>query len=257
MISELFLPDPAAIVVTLAAVFVISFFKGAFGGGAALIGIPLMSLAMDPLQAGAILAPIFIALDIVALKVWSPKTWSRPDVRWLIPGTLIGTALAAWLLAGLDGRAVAILMGGLGIGFAIHWLLSGARLHQRKANPALALGAGIASGATSMIAHAGGPPLAVYLLGRGLPKGVYAGTTSIVFSFANIAKVLPWLILSPPTALMLILMGLSLPMGVFGIWVGWRLHDRLEPRALYAACYGILTVASIKLLWDGIGGYLG
>jgi hypothetical protein len=32
--------------------------------------------------------------------------------------------------------------------------------------------AGTASGVTTMIAHAGGPPLALYLLRRGLPKEV-------------------------------------------------------------------------------------
>ena len=50
------LPDLAAVLVTLAAAGMIAFVKGAFGGGFALIGIPLMSLAMDPLTAGVVLA---------------------------------------------------------------------------------------------------------------------------------------------------------------------------------------------------------
>lgn len=251
------MPDPFVLLVTLLAVFIISFFKGAFGGGAALVGIPLMSLVMPPLQAGAILAPVLLAMDVFALRVWSPGTWSRPDVRWLIPGILIGTALAAWLLSGLDGRAVAVLMGVIGLAFTAHWYWSGTRVTEAPAQPVLALGAGVASGATSMIAHAGGPPLAIYLLRRGLPKGLYAGTTSIVFTVGNVAKVLPWLILSPPDRPMLILMGLSLPAVPLAIWLGWRLHARLDRKVMYAACYGILVVASVKLLWDGLSGYLG
>ncbi|MGI9388312.1 MAG: sulfite exporter TauE/SafE family protein, partial [Methyloligellaceae bacterium] len=45
--------DPFALAVTLAALFLITFTKGAFGGGFAIIGIPMMALAMDPIVAGA------------------------------------------------------------------------------------------------------------------------------------------------------------------------------------------------------------
>lgn len=247
---------PSAIAAALAAIFIISFFKGAFGGGVAMVGIPLMSLAMDPLVAGAVMAPLLLVMDAVALRHWSPRTWSRADVRWLIPGTLIGTALAAWLLTGLDERAVAALMGVLGLGFAAFWLAGGVSAQGWPARPAFALTAATASGATSMIAHAGGPPLAIYLLGRGLPKEQYAGTTSIVFTVGNIAKVLPWLLITPPTGQMLGLMAICLPSIPLAIWLGWRLHGRLDRQKLYAVCYGILVVASLKLLWTGVGGYL-
>ena len=51
--------DPITIAVSVAAVFLISFMKGAFGGGFAIIGIPLLALVMDPITAGALLAPLF------------------------------------------------------------------------------------------------------------------------------------------------------------------------------------------------------
>ena len=40
----------------------------------------------------------------------------------------------------------------------------------------------------------GGPPLAMYLLPRGLTKEVYAGTTSLFFTVGNATKALPWLL---------------------------------------------------------------
>src|SRR5687768_3020259 len=40
-------------------VFLIAFVKGAFGGGFAIAGIPLLSLVMDPIEAGTLLAPLF------------------------------------------------------------------------------------------------------------------------------------------------------------------------------------------------------
>ena len=37
--------------------------------------------------------------------------------------------------------------------------------------------------------------------------------------------------------------------------VCWRLHERLDQLQLYCACYALLTVSAVKLLWDGLPGY--
>jgi hypothetical protein len=85
----------ATVTVSLAAVFLIAFMRGAFGGGFAVVGIPLMSLAMDPLTAGAVLAPLFVAMDVTALRYWKPSTWSRPDLVVLVPSLIVGIGLGA------------------------------------------------------------------------------------------------------------------------------------------------------------------
>ena len=41
-----------------------------------------------------------------------------------------------------------------------------------------------------------------------------------------------------------------------GVWMGWRLHGALDQRQIYRACYGLLVVTALKLLWDGVSGYL-
>jgi hypothetical protein len=43
--------------VVFAGVGLISFMKGAFGGGFSIVGIPLLSLVMAPVAAGGLLAP--------------------------------------------------------------------------------------------------------------------------------------------------------------------------------------------------------
>ena len=78
--------EPMTLLVAATGIFVIGFMKGAFGGGFAIIGIPLLALVMDPIAAGALLAPLFIAMDLFALRYWKPSTWSRPDLSILIPG---------------------------------------------------------------------------------------------------------------------------------------------------------------------------
>ena len=57
----------STILVAFAGVFLICFMKGAFGGGFSIVGIPLLSIVMDPVTAGGLLAPLFIAMDLFAL----------------------------------------------------------------------------------------------------------------------------------------------------------------------------------------------
>ncbi|SFM20809.1 sulfite exporter TauE/SafE family protein [Variovorax sp. OV329] len=123
-------------------------------------------------------------------------------------------------------------------------------------SPPKAVAAGLTSGITTMVAHSGGPPLAMYLLPLGLGKQVYAGTTSLFFTVGNIVKAAPWLALARPAGSVWTLMAISLLAIPSGVWLGWRLHARLDQRQMYRVCYGLLVVTAMKLLWDGVGGYL-
>ena len=48
---------------------------------------------------------------------------------------------------------------------------------------------------------------------------------------------------------------MSLPIIPLGVWLGWKLHEKLPQRQLYRLCYGLLVVTALKLLWDGAAGY--
>jgi uncharacterized membrane protein YfcA len=41
-----------------------------------------------------------------------------------------------------------------------------------------------------------------------------------------------------------------------GVWLGWRLQGRLNQRQMYRIVYALLIVTALKLLWDGVSGYL-
>jgi uncharacterized membrane protein YfcA len=250
------MPDLLSFVVSALGVFLIAFMRGAFGGGFAIIGIPLLSLVLDPIAAGAVLAPLFIAMDIFALRYWSPSTWSKPDVVRLVPASLVGIAAGFALMRSIDIHLTAIVIALVTLAFAGHWLIGGGIPQARPRSTAKALTWGTIGGVTTMVAHSGGPPLAMYLLPLGLPKAVYAGTTSIVFTAINLAKAGPWLLLGQPTRSLWTLMALCVPVVPIGIHVGWLLHERLSQRQMYRACYGLLTVTACKLLWDGLRGYL-
>ncbi len=237
-------------------VFLISFMRGAFGGGFAIIGIPLLSIVMDPVTAGGMLAPLFVAMDLYALRYWKPSTWSKVDLVLLVPGLIIGIAVGFLVFRVLDHRAIAILMAVTTLAFVGLWFVKGAEVtHQPRSKPK-AITAGFASGITTMVAHSGGPPLAIYLLPLGLSKEIYAGTTSLFFTVGNATKLVPWLLLAQPALETWELMGICLLSIPIGIWSGWRLHGALDQRQIYRACYGLLIVTAMKLLWDGVSGYM-
>ena len=244
----------ATILVAFAGVLLICFMKGAFGGGFSIVGIPLLSLVMDPVTAGGLLAPLFIAMDLVALRYWKPSTWSKPDLALLLPGLVIGIGLGYLLFRFLDHRTIAIVMAVVTLIFVGLWLVRGSKMAFRPRSKPKAVAAGLASGVTTMVAHSGGPPLAMYLLPLGLSKEVYAGTTSLFFTVGNATKAVPWLLLVRPSGTVWTLMAICLPAIPAGVWLGWRLHARLDQRQVYRACYGLLTVTALKLLWDGLSG---
>jgi uncharacterized membrane protein YfcA len=142
------------------------------------------------------------------------------------------------------------------LGFTALWFASGGQIAVRPRSTRKAIAAGIGSGVTTMVAHSGGPPLAMYLLPLGMTKAMYAGTTSLFFTVGNATKAVPWLLLVRPTGSVWALMAICVPIVPLGVWAGWTLHRRLDQRQTYRACYGLLVVTALLLLWDGVSGYL-
>jgi uncharacterized protein len=250
-----YLPDLSVLLVAGFGVFLIAFMKGAFGGGLAIVGIPVLSLVMDPISAGALLAPLFVLMDMAALYYWRPSTWSKIDLALLLPGLACGTAIGYLLLSVIDRNVVAIVIATITLAFTGLWFRGGGKIVQKPRSKVKAVVAGTASGVTSMMAHSGGPPVAMYLLPLGLPKAVYAGTSSSFFAAGNLMKALPWLALAKPGTELWVLIALCLPIIPSGVWTGYALHERLDQKQLYRLCYTLLTATALKLLWDGLHGY--
>src|SRR6201989_509015 len=116
------------VLIAFVGVFLICFMKGAFGGGFSIVGIPLLSIVMDPVTAGGLLAPLFVAMDLFALRYWKPSTWSKQDLVLLLPGLVTGIGLRYLLFRFLDHRAIAIVMAAVTLIFVGLWLVAGAEV---------------------------------------------------------------------------------------------------------------------------------
>lgn len=237
--------------VGFAATFLMGLGKGAFGGGLAILGIPLLALVMDPIQAAIVTALLIAFMDFFALGSFPRNAWSTPDLVWLMPGLLAGLFVGFLVFEWVDRRLVALVIAIITLIFTAHYFLRrGAAMRGIPVSPAFALAAGAGAGFTTYVAHAGGPPMAMYLLRRDLTKTAYAATTVAVFTVGNLVK-LPGYVYSGLGEPGVFMKALALsPMVPVGVLVGIRLHDRLPRERLYGLCYALVGLAGVKLLID-------
>lgn len=233
------------------AVLLVGISKSGFGGGLGVLAVPLLSLAIPPAQAAAILLPLLIVMDW--FTVWHyRKNWHKRNLAILLPAAALGIALGSLFFRYLSDAHVRILVGALAIAFAANYFF------RRTVKPAAAdvprgLLWGAIAGFTSFGVHAGGPPIAFYLLPQQLDKSLFVGTTVIFFTIVNLLKVLPYALLGQFSGGNLRTSLFLAPLAPLGVWLGVVLHRRLNEKLFYTLCYCFLLVTGIKLLIDGCG----
>ena len=232
-----------------------SLFIGLSKGGLpaiAMLSVPLLSLSMSPLTAAALLLPIYILSDMVGVWLYR-REYSASNIRILIPagvlGVLIGWATAAYV----SDTMVSLLIGVMGVSFCLYtWLFKRANSAATVASTRKGLFWGTLSGFTSFVSHAGAPPFQIYMLPQQLPKMVFAGTTTIVFTVVNLAKIIPYSNLQPYSLSTLKVSVYLLPIAAIGTVVGRQLIQRLSEKWFFLAVQIALFLISIRLIINGI-----
>ena len=161
--------------------------------------------------------------------------------------------LGWWFAASVSSNAVLVAVGAISLLFGLYrlWIERGGRIAASSRSPAW-VGAlfGIATGFTSQIAHAGGPPFQMWVMPRRLERDVLIGTTAIFFAVLNWIKVPAYVALGQftwPNALTtLVLLPFALLGSLAGVLAGppdrdgALLHDRLraDGRRRVQTCLG-------------------
>ena len=227
--------------------------KGGFVGMGAL-SLPILALAISPVRAAAILLPILIVQDVVG--VWAfRKKWDGNVLGWMLPGSIIGIALAWAFAAYVPESAVLGLVGAISIVFGCYrlWLDRGGAIRAPARSPGW-VGSllGIASGFTSQIAHAGQPPFQIWVMPKRLERDVLVGTTAIFFAVTNWLKVPAYWALGQFSHDNLVTAAMLLPVAIASTLAGVWLVRRIAPDRFYAAIYVLMVLVGVKLVWDGV-----
>ena len=251
------LSDPTLFyVMAVLAVLLAGFSKASAAGGVGLMAVPLMSIAIAPQHAAAIMLPILCALDLLGLWAYRGK-YDLRLLRQLVPGAIVGIVVGALVFKTVDVRWVKGLLGAECLVFALHRIVGTRRLERAPAGKPDRARAGFwsaISGFTSTLAHAGGPPILQYLLPLKLEKTLLVATTVYYFTIVNYLKLVPyaWLGLleraNLGTSLMLV------PAIPIGYWIGWRFTRSIPEKPFYMFINLSLVATGIKLLWDGVMG---
>lgn len=232
------------------AVLLLGISKSGFGAGFGSLAVPIMALSVTVPQAAAILMPILLVMDVMGLAAYRGK-WDAKLLRFLIPAGLVGTVIGTLSFRLLDATLVAGIVGALTLLFLAQRLLFPPRADSRP--PPRWLGGILtaASGFTSFVAHAGGPPVTAYVLPLRMAPVVFSATMTVFFFVINLSKWVPygWLGLldlrNMATSLAL------MPFAPIGVIVGVRLAHRIEPKLFYRLLSLGMFLTGVKLVWDG------
>lgn len=235
--------------VAIPAVLLMGLSKSGFGAGFGSLATPMIALVVSVPQAAAIFMPLLLVMDLIGIRAFR-KDFDKKLLMFLLPCGLVGTVIGTLLFKLLQPQVVAGLVGGLTLLFLAQRLLFPPKAD--AAPPPRWVGAllAVASGFTSFISHAGGPPFNVYMIPLKLKPLVFTATAAYFFFIINLSKWIPyaWLGLLDMrnfyTSLAL------MPFAPLGVWVGVRIARRIQPTLFYRLVYVGMFLTGCKLLWD-------
>lgn len=245
-------PDLDLLLIATVAVLVAGISKAGFGGGLVILAVPIVSLVTSPQEAAAILLPVLLFMDAVNIKVLNGK-WDKSIVATIIPAALVGIMIGTLTFNWLDATSLQLLIGFLAVYFTVyHYLKPKLNTRKQKENRISGYFWGAVAAFTSFTAHAGGPPLNMYLLPLKLPKATYVATLSTFIAFTNITKVFSYSYMGLFTKQGLLLSLLLIPAAAIGAKLGFWLQKRLNEQWFYHICYGLLFFAGLKLIFSAM-----
>jgi len=244
--------DPLFYALAIPAVVALGLSKGGFAG-VGQMATPLLALVMPPLEAAAIMLPIMIVQDLNAVWVYR-RDWDGRILAIMIPGSLIGIALAGWLAAYISDAAVRVFIGVTTVVFVVYSFTVMLRLPRPAAAGSVPAGVfwGALSGFTSTICQAGGPPYQMYVLSQKLPKMLFIGTTAMFFAALNAMKVVPYVALGQFSTKGLGTSVVLLPLALASNQLGFFLVRRISQELFYRVTLILMLLISIELAREGV-----
>lgn len=234
------------------AVILLGLSKGGFSGAGAL-SLPALAFVVSPVQAAAILLPILIVQDVVS--VWAfRRDWDARILGWMLPGAALGIGMGWLFAASVSPRVILAAVGATSMLFGLYRLWV-----ERRGVPVASAGAGwlgivagVASGFTSQIAHAGQPPFQLWVVPQRLPRDVLVGTTAIFFAIVNWAKLPAYWGLGQFTSDNLMTAAVLLPVAILSTVAGVWVVRRVDPARFYTLIYVLMILVGAKLFSDGL-----
>jgi hypothetical protein len=241
--------DPWFYAAAIPAVLLLGLAKSGFGAGFGALATPLMALTITVPRAAAIMLPLLAIMDALGLfALVRQADWAL--LRRLLPAGLIGSMIGFASFGLFTAPTVGGIVGGMTLGFLALRLFFPPKSDAPPPSRYTGWLLGAASGYTSFVAHAGGPPVAFYVLPMRLAPITYTATMAVFFAAVNLSKWVPYGLLGLfdmsnfATSLVLA------PLAPVGVWAGIRLARRMRVELFYRIVYIGMFLTGLKLLSD-------
>ncbi|QHD51147.1 sulfite exporter TauE/SafE family protein [Vreelandella aquamarina] len=223
--------------------------KGGFAGGFGTLSVPLMALAISPTQAAGLLLPLLLVMDVFAVKAWWGKH-DRAEVWRFVPGLFIGVTVGTLLFGSLSEQGVRLVLGVLSVVFAAYMLLK--PVAKKPISTYWALPAASVCGFTSFIAHAGAPPMNMYLMPRKLAKETFIATCTVTYAVVNTIKLGPYMWLGEVNMTSAWASLLLVPVAWIGVRNGLWLQSRVNEKLFYRLVILAMFLVGLNLVWQAV-----
>jgi uncharacterized membrane protein YfcA len=209
-----------------------------------------MSLAMPPAQVVGLLLPMLMFADVFAvISYW--KRWKVRLVLLLLPGGVAGVLIGTLFIRNAPTATLRDVLGIIVLVFTLYKVFEAPLLKRLpyRSHDWHGLLMGAVAGFASTLAHAGGPPVAIYLLMQGLGPVEFNATTVLFFTILNWIKV-PFYasagLFDFQRLAQIVWLLPIIPLGVFaGRWMAGRINrvwfERIIVAALFATAIMLLV----------------
>jgi uncharacterized membrane protein YfcA len=199
------------------------------------------------LAIGAML-PVLLLGDVLAVRFY------RHHARWrrlvgLMPYVLVGMVPGALLLRTVEGNQLRPVLGGLVLGLlALETTRQVLGLRYVPGGRWFVAITGLLAGFSTIVAHAAGPVMTVYLISQGMDKREFVGTAAWFFFLLNLTKVPFYLSEGMVTPVTLHYDLIVAPAVVVGALLGVYLIGRIPQRLFNVLALLLAAAAAVRLI---------
>lgn len=201
--------------------------KSAFAGALGVFAVPLLMLKLPAVEAITLMLPILIIGDAMSVKSFWRK-WDSRLLRSLIPGAVLGIVAANLLLEAINPDYIRFFIALICIVFSVKNLFFKQLKLAFLNHPVGAWAMSAASGISSTLVHAGGPPLIIYFTAIGLSQTRFVATAAAFFAVMNLIKLMGVLSLGLMTFDVALTALAFTPLAFVGNWLGLKIHTRID-----------------------------
>lgn len=235
--------SPLFWLLAIAGVLLTGISKSGFAGGAGVVAVPFLALVIPVQQAAAIMLPLLLVMDVKTVRLYRHAV-NFSEIKAIGLASLIGIAIAGSAMAMFSSTTLQWVLALFCIVFA-SWQQLMPLLGKL---PGAALLWGTLSGISSTLLHAGGPPISIYFLSKGLSKKQWLAQAAMFFALMNFVKIIPYSLNNVWSKEFLIIDLVLLPVAIAGVYLGHKIQASLSEAIFTLSCRILLGTTGTLLL---------